>query len=218
MKVKFSRIKNNLIFQTGKFLSFYKIYLLVFFIIFLIGFITGIMTCSHYASSITYENLINSYLMSLLTKDSTYLSFFLKLLVWFIIIAIFITTFTKNKLIIVINTIILLLMSYIYGFDLCVIILSFGLAGIVFGILILGLLGIVLFFVLILIVSIATKRFLLNKKTCDPLPNFFYIKLYVMLIAIASLILFILSLLFSIIHIFIIVDWFIRLFLFFVVN
>jgi hypothetical protein len=107
---------------------------------------------------------------------------------------------------IVVDCILLSLMSYIFGFDICIVILSFGLAGVFFGILILGLLGLLVFFIFLIIISIACKRFFISKKACDNNSNSFYVRIYMLLLALSTALLFLLSLLFSIIHIFVIVD------------
>ena len=164
------------------------------------------MTCSNYASSISCENLINKYMYNLLTRESRYLTFFLIQTAYFVIISLAIIFLTKSYFMVIVDSIILTLMAYIYGFDLCVVVLSLGLAGVIFGIVILGVLGILVFLGLILIISIATKRFLISKKMCDGAPPGYYSKLYVLLIVISVIIIFVLSLLFSIILIFVIVD------------
>jgi hypothetical protein len=203
---KYSRFKFNILYQAGKFISFYKNYLLVFFIVFLIGFITGIMTCSHYSNIITYENLINKYLIKFLTKEHKFTTFFLILSAYFIIISLVAILFTKNIFMIVIDFVVLLLTSYIFGFDLCIIILSFGLAGVIFGVVVLGLMGFLIFTFLQLILSVAMKRCIVAKKSCDGLKSSHYAKVYCLLIALSLFCLYIMCMLFSIIHIFIIVD------------
>lgn len=206
MKTKFSRIKYSFFNWISRFLICYRSYLLVFFIIFLIAFITGIMTCSHYSSSITCEHLINKYLYDFLTKESTFISYFLKLSAYYIILFLCIIFLSKNLFMIIVNCFLIFFMSYIYGFDLCIIILSLGLSGVIFGILILGVLGVFLFLTFLLIISIATKRYFVNKKSCDGVQSGSYLRLYLMLIIVSEIILFVMCLLFSIIHIFVIVE------------
>lgn len=206
MKIKFLKVKNYILDNTSKFLSCYKICLLVFFIIFLIGFITGIMTCSHYSKSITYENIINEYLLKFLACEYKFTTYSLILSIWFILISLFVIFFTRNLLMVVVNGVFLALMSYIYGFDLCVIIISFGLAGVVLGILVLGILGVILFLLFMLVLSVATKRFWINKKFCESVSQGYYFKIYLFIICLSIAIIFIMSMMFSVIHIFIIVD------------
>jgi len=206
MNSKLYRLKNNFIFQTGKFLSFYKVYLFVFFIIFLISFITGIMTCSHYSSIVTYENLINKYLIKFFTREYKFTTYFLILLAYLVVIALFIMIFTKNIFVVIVDGILFSFMAYIFGFDLCIVILSFGVAGVFFGVLFLGIPGFLIFFLLMLFLSIATKRYFIKKKSTDCLPNNYYIKVFLFLILLALIVLFLHSLLFSIIHIFVIVE------------
>lgn len=206
MKTKFSRIKYSLCNWISRFLICYRSYLLIFFIIFLIAFVTGIMTCSHYSSSITCENLINKYLYDFLIKDSTCISYFLKLSAYYIIISLCVVLLSKNLFLIIVDCFLIFFMSYIYGFDLCIIILSLGLSGVVLGILILGVLGVLLFLIFMLIVSIATKRYFINKKSCDGVQGSTYFKLYLLLIIVSEIILFVMCQLFSIIHIFVIVE------------
>ena len=194
-----------------KLLNFHKVWVCFFAVVFLVTFITGIMTCVHYLDVVTYENLINEYLINLLTKKSTYLSFFLMMLLWFSIIVCILIFCTKNIFFVIVNFILLALMSYVWGFDICIIVMTMGLAGVVYGILILGLLGIILFFTIILIMSITCKRFFITKNICDNETKKEYFKVFCCIIIIGIIVIFVMSLLFSSIHIFVIVDWFIRL-------
>ncbi|MGN0960807.1 MAG: hypothetical protein ACI4PF_01255 [Christensenellales bacterium] len=206
MKEKWGRIKYTILGETGKLFGIYKYYLLVFFIIFLICFITGILTCASYSADISCGNLINKYLHSYLCKDTTYIGFFLMLSLYFLIFTLFITLLTRNVFIIIIDGIIFVFFSYILGFDVCIIVISLGLAGVIFGILIYGLLNILIFINIILIISIACKRVKDRKKMCHTFDNSQYIKIYIFLIVIGEILLFLLSILFGIIHIFVIVD------------
>lgn len=206
MKDKFYRLKNTLIYNASKFLSFYRWCLLVFFIIFLFGLITGILTASNYASIITYENLINKYLIKFLLKETSYLSYFIRLSIYFIIISLSVIFFTKNWFFVIVDGVLLAILGYIYGFDLCIIIISFKLSGVIFGIFVLGLWGLIIFLCLISIISIAIRRFLDYKKSCDIQEKTYYPKIYITFILLAILSIFFKSLFFAIIHIFVIVD------------
>lgn len=206
MKVRCERIKYMLIHQASKFLSIYKYYLLVFFVLFLISFVTGIMTCGHYGSDITCDNLINKYLLGYLAKDTSYISFFLMLSVYFLIISLFVSVFTRNVFIVVVDIVAYCITSYILGFDVCVIVISLGLSGVIFGSLVYGLFGILIMLSLALIFSIAIRRFKESKKCRSTLPSATYIKIYLLLILISELLIFIMSIIFGIIHIFVIVE------------
>jgi len=206
MKEKIYRIKNIIFCNTSKVVLFYKNYLLVFFLLFLIFFITGIMTCSHYISSVSCDNLINTYLCSFLKNESRYFSFFLIMSIYFVCISLIIIIFTRNYFFVILNSVILSLMSYIYGFDLCIVIMCLGFAGIILGSLILGVLGISIFICIIFIMSIATKRLKERKSTCCSLEKSDYLRLYITFIILGILLIFLMSFLFSIIHIFVIVD------------
>ena len=151
MDEKYQRIKNNIINFSSRFLKNYKYYLLVFFILFLIGFLTGIITASDYSKDLTCENLINIYMYSFLKREMTFFSYFLTMALYFAILLLFTTLLVRNKFMIVINTIILVLIAYIFGFDLCILMICLGLAGVILGALFIGLLGIVCFGVYILI-------------------------------------------------------------------
>lgn len=185
---------------------YYKIYLLVFFILFLISFITGIMTSAYYISSISCENLINKYLYNFLTKSSSMLSFFLILSIFFVLISLFFIFFTSNNILVCLNITILCLCAYIFGFDICIIVATLGLSGIIFGIFIMGIGGMFTFCILITILSISCKKLKLLRKACDSMSKQDYCKLFVLLIFIGILALLLLCFMFSCIHIFVIVD------------
>ena len=77
---------------------------------------------------------------------------------------------------------------------------------IIFGIIILGTLGVLLFLLFMTILSVATKRYFINKKICENTSLHYYLKIYFLIICLSIITIFIMSMLFSIIHIFIIVD------------
>jgi len=212
MKEKYIRFKNFFNVQCKRILSQYKFCLVIMFFIFLVGIITGIMTCSRYSSEVTCDNLINKYLLDFLTCDTDFLSYFLILSIWFIILSIFTILFVRNKFMCVIINILIFFMAYIYGFDLCIIIINLGLAGIILGIFIYLLFGLFLFFVYILMVSILCKK-IWSKTGCDNLSKNDNIKINLLLIVLGIVAIFFLSFFFSLIHIFVIVEWFIRFFL-----
>lgn len=216
MDEKYQRIKNNIINFSSRFLKNYKYYLLVFFILFLIGFLTGIITASDYSKDLTCENLINIYMYSFLKREMTFFSYFLTMALYFAILLLFTTLLVRNKFMIVINTIILVLIAYIFGFDLCILMICLGLAGVILGALFIGLLGIVCFGVYILILSIQAKK-VLYKMHCEE-EKLYFLKCYLILSAIWLIIMLVSIMLFSIIHIFVIVEWFVRFILKNVVN
>lgn len=206
MKYKFLKIKDYIINITSKFLSCYKVYLLVFFILFLIAFITGVMTCSNYASSIDCDKFINNYLYAFLCRESSYISFFLILSFYFLVLAILFFFVSCNAFFVVVDTIILILSSYILGFDICVMILSLGLSGIIFGVIVFGVLGILVMIVLMALLSITCKRLKERKNSCETLDKKSYIQMFFVLVLLGVTFLFLFSLLLSIIHIFVIVE------------
>lgn len=206
MKERFYRFSINCFQWFKKIFNMHKGWIFSFGIVFLISFITGIMTCVNYLDVISCENLINKYLLNLLTKSSTYLTFFLMMLLWLSLVFIFSIFITKSTFIVVCNFLIFALMSYVWGFDICIVIMTLGLAGVVYGVLILGVLGVFLFFIVILMFSILCKKYYVLKKNCNRDINNNYLKLYIILFLVGLVILFVLSILFSSIHIFVIVD------------
>ena len=206
MREKWWSCKNYFYQCIIKLLKQYKYYLLVFFLLFLISFITGILTCSNYASDISCDNLINKYLLSYLTKERSYLSFFLMMGVWFLLIALFFVCFTCNAFMSVVDTIILSLISYILGFDVCVITVCLGLAGVIFGILVYAMIGILIMILLVVIMSLATRRLRERRLSCDNVSSGQYIKLYIAFIVLAEIMLFVMSVIMGVIHIFVIVE------------
>lgn len=206
MKEKWGRVKFTILSEASRLFARYKYYLLVFFVLFLICFITGIMTCINYSSSISCDNLINTYLLGYLQKSSSWIGFFLIMSLFFLIISLFIIIFTRNILFVIMDILILLLTSYILGFDICIIIISLGLSGVIFGILVYGLLGILTMLIIMFILSIAVKRLRDKQKMCPSIDNSQYFKVYLLLLILGLLVLLVMSILFGIIHIFVIVD------------
>ena len=151
MKQFYSRCLNYFLRCASKLFVKYKYYLLVFFVFFFISFMTGIFTCSAYISDISCDNLINGYLLSFLKNDSSYFGFFLVCSLYFLIVSLIFILLTWNIFFIVVDVIILSIMGYVFGFDLCLIVVSLGLAGVVFGIFIMGLIGLCIFFICIMI-------------------------------------------------------------------
>ena len=204
MEGKFERFKNSCFSITSRFFKNYKNYLLVFFIVFLFGFLTGIFTCSNYVADLTCENLINKYLYSFLCGDMTFFSYFLTLSIFYIIICLFTILLVRNKFMVVINVFILFLMSYVFGFDICIVIMCLGLSGIIFGVLFFGLFFLCVFLMYMCIMSIICKA-VINIEKCEYTFKVVFINCLYFILA-SLILLFLSSLLFSIIHIFVIVD------------
>lgn len=206
MGEKFKRLGYMLISDIRRLIGIYKIYIIVFAIIFLISFITGIMTCINYSSSISTDNFINVYLLSYLKKDTSYISYFLMLGLYLLIITLFVIFFTRNVFFVIVDGVVLVLTSYIFGFDTCIFVMTMGLAGVIFGVLIYGLLLIVVFLGIIVILSIACRRLKDRKNVCEVIENSQYWKMYLIFTILTIATLFIHSILLGIIHIFVIVD------------
>lgn len=206
MKEKFLKFRDNAFLGFIKIVTHHKGWIFLLSIVFLIAFITGIMTCVHYLDIVTYENLINEYLINLLSKKSTYLTFFLMMLFWFLVLILTIVLFTKNIFFVITDIILFALMTYVWGFDICIIVMTLGLAGVVYGVLLLGILGVSLFFVIILAIAVVCKKFFITKNICDNETKSNYLKLFCLFILLGTAILFVMSFLFSSIHIFVIVD------------
>ena len=92
--------------------------------------------------------------------------------------------FTRNKIFYIINIIIIFLISYIFGFDLCIIVATLGLSGVILGVFTLGLLGILVFITLMIIMSIACKRCKEKYTYCHSYENSTYYKMYLSIIMI----------------------------------
>lgn len=206
MKEKIKKIAYILSSDFKRLVYEYRYYLIALGLVFLISFITGILTCINYSASISCDKLINTYLLSYLKKDTSYLSYFLMLGLCLLIICIFVILCTQNLFVIILDGLMLSILSYILGFDVCVVIISLGLSGVIFGVLIYGFFQILIVFNVILIMSIAIKRCRTKKKNCDAVSNSEYIKLYLIFVIITLIIIFLHSILFGIIHIFVIVD------------
>lgn len=203
MKPIFYKIKNSFSYKISCLLRDNIRWFISFVCTFLIGALTGIFTASKYAADLEPSNLINEYLYSLLTKDKAMLSYFIILVVYFTLVSLFVIFLTRNRLMILVDGLLLFFMSYIWGFDICVIFVSLGLAGIILGFICNVILGLIFFLNLCLIFAIVAKM-----KTCEKKPYYKqneYVRLYVVLWLIGIVILFLISLIFSLIHIFVIV-------------
>ena len=206
MKYKFRCFCDKLSKFFAKIIIAHRKPIIVFAFLFLIGFITGIFTAAEYAKDLTCEFLINVYLYSWLIRESTYITFFLTMSVFYLIIVFCVSVFTMNKFLIILFSVFFVLGAYIYGFDICVVFVCLGLSGIVLGAITFGVLGLIITFLIILIFAIASKR-CTNKLTkgsfCN---NAEYFKVYLILAVISLLLLFLICFVFNIIHIFVIVE------------
>lgn len=206
MKQLYSRFFDYFFACASKLFVKYKYYLLVFFILFFISFMTGILTCAAYMSDISCDNLINGYLLGFLKNESGYFSFFLICSIYFVVVSLIFILFTRNLFFVVVNTIILCVMGYVFGFDACIIVVSLGLAGAILGTLVFGAMGLIVFGIYIMILSIAICRYREYKKSCTSVDGKSIRWMFFSLIVLGIVFIFVLCLLFSIIHIFVIVD------------
>lgn len=204
MEGKFERLKNYFFSSASRFFKYYKKYLLVFFIVFLFGFCTGIFTSSGYSSDLAVDNLINKYLYSNLSNEMSFFSYYLTLLIFLIIAIIFTMFLVRNKFMVCANIFLLFIMAYIFGFDLCVIVVCLGLSGVIFGVLFYGILGIIVFALYICIMAISSKNAIAKDKCNNSFKEILHENMPFILFAI--IVLFASCLLFSIIHIFVIVE------------
>lgn len=206
MVCKLSLIKDRLLGGFCKILNELKYYLIIFTIFFIIAFVTGILSASKYSQDITAENLINETLLEFLKKEKGVFSLFFSYYFWFFTLSLFIILFTKNLFINILEVIALMLLAYIIGFDLCVIFFSFGLVGIIFSIFIYGILMLFVCMTLIFILSFATKL-LKNKVNCLVSRDKRGLKsVYLTFLILQFVILYVLCILLSILHIFVIID------------
>jgi hypothetical protein len=197
------RAKHHIYSLIAKFWKEYKVYIIILSILFLLAFVTGILTCSKYSDIIEIDRLIDKYLLKFLKLEITFFSYFIYLTIFFLIYTLFVIFFTRNKFFIVVDIIIFLLLSYIFGFDLFIIISTLGLAGIICGVLFRAILGIVLFYLIILIISIAIKRYKM-RYYCISHKEIY--KAYLILILFSIVTIFLFAIMFSVIHIFVIID------------
>ena len=206
MKEKWCRFRDSIGLWFKRIINTHKWWLIVFCVVFLISFITGIMTCVNYFDVVSYENIINKHLSDLLIGEKTYISFFLIMCLWFLVIFFFLIWFTKNIFFVVVDFILLSLMAYIWGFDICIIVMTLGFAGVIYGIIVLGVLGIIIFLNITIILSLVCKKFFEFRNNCSNEIMREYFWQYFILVILGILTLFIMSLLFSSIRIFVIVD------------
>ena len=206
MNDRYYRTRSSVISCIVKFLKNYKTYLIIFSIVFLIGIITGILTCMEYSADVTCENLINKYLYNFLINEVNFFSLFLSMGIMLVIVVCLVGILTRNKFFVILDGILLSLMAYVYGFDLCIICNCLGLSGVIFGILFWGVLGVCIFALIIIIFSIACKRVRDYKNSCKSFSNSDYFKLYICITILTLVVLLVMCILFSIIHIFVIVE------------
>ena len=204
MKPIFLKFKHVFLYNLVRILSKYKWYIIVFFIIFLIGYITGVLTASKYASDLTCENLINVYLYSLLKKEIKPITYFIILSIFYGLIVLFFVIFTRNKFMVLLDAFLLFLIAYISGFDICVICVCLGLSGILLGVLAYGVLGLVVFFNLCTIMAIACSVSGCQRNGELNMRGLW--QLYGVIFLVSILCLFLISFIFSFIHLFVIVE------------
>lgn len=206
MNEKFCRIKNSVLGSVSRFLLYYSKYLITFSVILLICFVTGIMVCSHYTSIISVENFIDKYMLSFLRCDSNLIGFFLIHGAFFLAISLGVILLTRNAVFVIIDAIAYAIISYIFGFDVCLFIVCLGMSGVIFGILIYGIFGLLILLLLGLIMAVAIKRIRGKKQVCETYDKNGYLKIFTTLLFLGCVLIFLMALLLSIIHIFVIVD------------
>lgn len=180
-----------------------KGYLILFLVLFLLGYLTGIFTAGSYAGDLSCDRLINTYLYSMLTKGMKSFTYFLVLTIYFAIVVLFVAIFTRNIFFIVLDCILMVLMSYIAGFDITIIFVTLGLSGIILGFLTYGIWG-VLFFANLSLVFAVSSSISTKRRNCE-IKDKGYIRLYFSLFLVGILYLFLISMIFGLIHIFVIV-------------
>ncbi len=204
MKPIFYKIKNSISYKVSRIIKDNIKYFIFFATVFLVGCLVGVFTASKYAGDLEPSNLINEYLYSMLTKDMSTITYFIVLVVYFIIVCLFLVLLTKNKLMVFVDSLLLFFLSYIWGFDICVIFVCLGLSGIILGFISNVLLGLIFFLNLCLIMSIVA-----NALNCERKPYYKqneYLKLYALLALVGIITLFLISFTFALIHIFVIVS------------
>lgn len=206
MNCKCEIIKNNICRYLSKIFSELKYYLIIFAIFFTLAFVTGILTAAKYSSDITYDNFLNQTILEFLKKEKGIFSLFLSYYFWFFLLSIFVILFTKNIFFSILETLIFMLFSYIVGFDLSVFIYSFGLVGIIFGIFIYGLLMILVAITFIIIISIATKKMKCKNVYCSCEERKELRKIYFVFLILGLMFLYLICILLSILHIFVIIE------------
>lgn len=203
MSEKSFRIKNQLQSILSNYFKLFKWRIILLCIIFIIAFITGILTCIEYSDIVTCENLIDKYLYSFLKNEINFLSYFLTIAIFYLLINFICFLCVNSKLFTIINYVIFSLVSYIFGFDLCIIFLSLGLSGIILGVFFRGVVWVLVFFIYILFLA-TISHYTFSKDRCVDKKSLF--KLYLILSFVALIVLFVSIILFSTIHIFIILD------------
>jgi len=199
---KFFRIKNGISNICLNFFKEYKFRIIFISLISLIFIITGILTCAQYSDIVTYENLIDKYLFSFLKRDTDFLGYFLTVFVFYLLINFLIIVCSSSKFFVIVCHIILCLACYVFGFDLCIIMLTLGLSGIIYCILFRVIWIFVIFNIIILLSVVSFHVF--AKSNC--IPKKYLLKLFLILAIVSAIILFLSIFLFSSIHIFIIID------------
>ena len=203
MLSKCNHVSSALFLAVKKLVWQYKYWLLLFVALMLVSIITGIVTCSGYASDLKPDNIINKYLLDFLSNESNFLSFFLIMSVFYIAIILLTIIFSHNKFMLFSSIAVFMFVTYIFAFDFCIIIVTLGLAGIILGILFYFLLGICVFCVYSLILSIISSHVFARIKCKYSRQDWL---LFLVLIIASLLILFLLCFLFSLIHIFVIIE------------
>lgn len=201
MANSFGRISNILTSCLSRIFKKFKWQILIYGVLLLLSFLTGIFTCVSYLGKVEVSNLINKYIYEFLTRDKSVISYFFTMSIWFALFAICAVVFRKSKFFIFIDIIACMLALYIAGFDIVILCTCLGFFGAVISIISFGIVGMFFYCILILLITMISNREFVT-SSCN---NFDY-KNYFVLVLIGVILQFLIILLFSPIHLFVIVE------------
>lgn len=156
----------------------------------LFAIIVGILTASKYSSKLELSNISNETFIKFLKNDTGVWSLFFSYFINFLIVSVIAIFLNIKPFCICFNIIAICFWCYLNAFDFTIVILLFGLSGILCSILLLIPFFLIVLFICLLISSIAIKNNLQRNKfgkKCNYV--FSPLKLYVVLISIATIIL-----------------------------
>ena len=184
------RIKNKL----TLFLNQYKIVILICLLMLVLGATLGVFTVIKYSDEIELSNLSDVSLVEFLKGNKSVTGIFFPYMFAFLFYVCVIIYFNFKPILSICSYLLLIVRGYLIGFDIAILIMLYGLAGVLNVIIILIPFELIVWLVLIVIAAIAIKRNYNMKKfgetsCCNPV-GFKVSKTYIFLVIVGCLSLF----------------------------
>lgn len=167
-KGKFGKAGNRAISAVKSFVSDFKVQIIISFLVFVIGVVLGMIIIASNGASIEIDHFFNVNIVLVLTNSRNFFIVFIWNAIYFITSVVIILIFSKKKWMIVINLIVVFINGYIIGYDFAIMIVIFGFAGFINGLLFVFLFDMLVGICLVLISAMAMKKAIIEDKYgCD---------------------------------------------------